>query len=111
MLTDAVLRAVARWHRTILVGATALLAIGATEVSTPAASARAWLWLVGGMVLLYVSDVGREVESTARALSTMSKTPQKQIRSEVFEARSTRWLAVLTVVALGLMIVGLFEPR
>jgi hypothetical protein len=106
MLVDGVLRAVAHWHRTILVGGTALLAIGATEVTPTHPPLRAWLWLVGGMMLLYVSDVGREVESTARSLSTMSKAPPKQIRSDVFQARSSRWLAVLTVVAIGLIIIG-----
>src|SRR5713226_13123 len=104
MLTRIVIHALARWHRTLLVAATAILAIGASLVATTSPPLRAWLWLVGGMILLYTSDVGREVESTARRLSTSTGTPPDQVRSEVFEARSSRWLAVLAIGSIGLII-------
>lgn len=111
MFTRFVLRAIARWNRTLLVAATALLAIGAGQVAIPVATLRAWLWLVGGMILLYVSDVGREVETTAKALSTMSHAPEAEIRTDLFDARSSRWIAVLTLMAIGLVVVGVIRPQ
>jgi len=111
LLTNIVLRSIARWNRTLLVAGTALLAVGASQVSTQSPALRAWLWVIGGMALLYVSDVGREIESATRALSSMSRTPQPEIRSDLFGARSSPWLAVLAAAAVGLIIIGLVSAK
>src|SRR3989442_69286 len=105
-MANALLDLLCRWHRALLVGSTALLAVGASEVALPGEGARGWLLLLGGGILLYAADVGREIQTTVAELH-WSKTSPQQVQREVLEARSSRWLAIPVAVAVGLIVVAL----
>lgn len=105
-MVNALLDFLCRWHRALLIGSTALLAVGATEIPLPGEGVRGWLLLLGGAILLYASDVGREVQTTVAELQ-WSKTSPQQVQREVLEARSSRWLAIPVAVALGLIVIAL----
>ncbi len=105
-MADRLLGLLCRWHRAILVGSTALLAVGASQVALPDTTPRGWFLLIGGSIMLYASDVGREVQATATELQ-WSRTDPSQVQREVLAARTSRWLAVVVAVALGLVLIAL----
>lgn len=97
------LSALVRANRALLVAATAALGVGASRIAGNPNNASDWLLTVGAALLLYASDICREVDDVARTFPATTAALRTQARVDVLLARGRH---AIVLIALGVVLGG-----
>jgi hypothetical protein len=101
----ALLISTARLHRSLLIFSTVILAIEASRVAVTA-SFGIWVVLGGAAVLMYVSDLLREIEDKARELAFSTGRDLSRTRRDVFTVHGRWRLGTALLLGIVLLLVG-----
>lgn len=96
---------VTRLHRSSLILATILLAIAAARTAV-SPTLGTWLILVGAAILMYLSDLLREIEENAAELARSTKLDRSRTRRDIFAAHRPILIGVAVFAGCGLVVAG-----
>ncbi len=107
MLRNAAKSNLIRSHRVLLVVSTLTLGIFGSRIATDMTSLGDWLVATGATVAIYLSDLCREIEDSARVLSGGSQERRIKARIDLFDTRSPEQIIVLAAIAVTLVGLGM----
>ena len=100
-----VITSAVRLHRSWLIVATIILAIGASRIAI-APKLGTWLIVIGAALLMYVSDVLRGVEEDAAELARSTSHDKEVARRDVFRAHGPVRMCLAIVLGCSLIVAG-----
>jgi hypothetical protein len=95
-------------HRWILIAGTTILAVATSFLVADASNFANWLLVIGGGLIMYVSDVCREVEGANRDLASASHRRTSDTRVDIFDAEAPRFTLLAFVIGCVAVAAGLF---
>src|SRR3954469_25131738 len=98
-------------HRFLLIAATAVFAIGTSNLADDSGDVASWLLTAGAGTLMYFADICADVDRASEALAASTSTPRADTRSDVFKARASRGTVGLATVGITLVFAGFLWPQ
>lgn len=96
-----------QFHRLLFVLGTVGIAVSASRVANNPEEYGSWCLTLAAVVILVMSDVGREIELVAQSLAASSGFEVGRARRDVANARAPRWFPVCTALAVTLILASI----
>ena len=102
---------VVKAHRSIFIGATAILAVGTSRIASDVGDTGSWLLTIGSALLMYFSDICSEIDQASITLARSADESAAKARADLFDAQAPRITLPGMAVGLSAVILGFLWPE
>jgi hypothetical protein len=102
---------VVKAHRSIFIGATAILAVGTSRLASDAGDVGSWLLTIGSASLMYFSDICSEIDRASITLAQSADESTAKAREDLFDARAPGITLPAMGVGLLAVVIGFVWPE